>query len=207
MSISSVSIYSPQHQHVDFRNSLVLPDILEFLPPAPAAVLDAGCGNGALTAILADKGYSAIGIDVGESVVQLARQQHPSIPFHAVDLLGGDLTNILPPGGVDAVVACEVIEHLYIPGQFVSQMRRVLRPGGVIVITTPYHGYVKNLALSVANRWDFHLSPNWDGGHIKFFSRNTLSELMTKHGFKNLRFRGAGRVPYLWKSMVMVGTN
>jgi hypothetical protein len=75
--------------------------------------------------------------------------------------------------------------------------------GGEIIISTPYHGYLKNLMLSVFNKWDKHLDPMWYGGHIKFWSRNTLSNALLNTGFANVEFKGCGRIPYFWKSMII----
>ena len=61
------------------------------------------------------------------------------------------------------------------------------------------------LALAVAGKWDAHANPLWDGGHIKLWSRRTLSLLLEETGFQNLQFRGAGRAPLLWMTMVMSG--
>ena len=69
-------------------------------------------------------------------------------------------------------------------------------------VGTPYHGYLKNLALSVTGRMDAHLTALWDGGHIKFFSIATLSQLFKQHGFTDLRFSSYGRAPYLCKNMI-----
>ncbi|HEY5552108.1 MAG TPA: hypothetical protein VIK52_09475 [Opitutaceae bacterium] len=63
---------------------------------------------------------------------------------------------------------------------------------------------MKNLVLSLTDRWDDHLSPFWDGGHIKFWSRKTLTRLLEEEGFRVTGFIGAGRVPCLWMSMIMV---
>ena len=49
---------------------------------------------------------------------------------------------------------------------------------------------------------DSHFTTLWDGGHIKFFSVKTLSSLLESEGFTNLQFDFAGRLPYLWKSML-----
>jgi hypothetical protein len=76
---------------------------------------------------------------------------------------------------------------------------------GKFICSTPYHGYFKNLAVSLADGWDKHTNPLFDGGHIKFFSKKTLSRLMAETGFQGLQFKGSGRFPYLWKAMVMVG--
>ena len=74
---------------------------------------------------------------------------------------------------------------------------------GTLIITTPYHGYFKNLALAAAGKLDGHFTVLWDGGHIKFFSRRTLTALLELEGFEVTAFCGAGRWPYLWKSMVL----
>jgi len=79
-----------------------------------------------------------------------------------------------------------------------------LRRKGHLVITTPYHGYMKNLLLSLLNEWDSHHSPLWHGGHIKFWSRTTLTKLLQENGFTVVDFSGVGRISYFWKSMVLV---
>ena len=117
--------------------------------------------------------------------------------------VGGDPAQI-PGGEFDAVVSTEVIEHLFLPRQLLDLAFARLRPGGFLLVTTPYHGYLKNLALALFNRWDSHWSPQWDGGHVKFWSRRTLTTLLEAQGFRVLEFRGAGRFPWLWKSMVLV---
>ncbi len=48
---------------------------------------------------------------------------------------------------------------------------------------------------------DNHFTVLWDGGHIKFWSRKTITVLLEEFGFKILVFKGSGRIPYLWKSM------
>jgi 2-polyprenyl-3-methyl-5-hydroxy-6-metoxy-1,4-benzoquinol methylase len=105
----------------------------------------------------------------------------------------------------DLVVSTEVIEHLYAPREYARGYFHALKPGGRFICTTPYHGYLKNLALALVNHWDAHANPLWDGGHIKLWSRKTLTALLTEKGFSNIQFRGAGRAPYLWMTMVMSG--
>jgi 2-polyprenyl-6-hydroxyphenyl methylase/3-demethylubiquinone-9 3-methyltransferase len=102
------------------------------------------------------------------------------------------------------VVSTEVIEHLFSPHHLPIFAFKVLANGGWLVVSTPYHGYWKNLALCVMNKWDFHHDPLWHGGHIKFWSRNTLSKLMMNNGFEVVEFHGVGRIAYLWKSMILV---
>jgi 2-polyprenyl-6-hydroxyphenyl methylase/3-demethylubiquinone-9 3-methyltransferase len=165
-------------------------------------VLDLGCGNGHLCASLVRHGFDVVGCDPSASGIEVARQSVPGVEF--VKLGVDDDPARLGHAGFDLVVASEVIEHLYAPRHLPRFARAVLRPGGRLLISTPYHGYLKNLALSLLDRWDTHHSPLWDGGHIKFWSRRTLAQLMSEEGFAFERFVGAGRVPWLWKSMVVV---
>ena len=72
---------------------------------------------------------------------------------------------------------------------------------GEIIISTPYHGYWENLALALTNKMDSHFTALWDGGHIKFWSRRTLTQLLNEFGFEVTEFHGSGRLPLLWKSM------
>lgn len=81
---------------------------------------------------------------------------------------------------------------------------RVFEIGGKLIITTPYHGFLKNLDLSIFNKWDSHHTVDWDGGNIKFFSFKSLGALLNDNGFKVIKITGVGRVPYLWKSMVVI---
>ena len=97
-----------------------------------------------------------------------------------------------------------VIEQLVRPFSSASFREATASAGGLLIISTPYHGYLKNFVLALANKWDAHLNPFWDGGHIKFWSCKTLSQLLNETGFSVIRFIGAGRLPFLWKSMIVV---
>jgi len=79
-----------------------------------------------------------------------------------------------------------------------------LKPGGVLVRSIPYHGYLKNLALALSGAMDSHFTALWDGGHIKFWSMDTLGHLLREAGFTKLEFDRVGRtIPALAKSMVV----
>jgi 2-polyprenyl-6-hydroxyphenyl methylase/3-demethylubiquinone-9 3-methyltransferase len=76
--------------------------------------------------------------------------------------------------------------------------------GGVAVVSTPYHGYWKNLVLALAGQTDKHYTALWDHGHIKFWSMDTLGQLLREAGFKSIEFRRVGRIPTLAKSMIAI---
>ena len=169
-------------------------------------VLDLGCGNGDLCGQLAGAGYDVVGAELDPDGVRIARQAHPQIPFHNFGVHDDPLVLLRREGErpFDAVVSTEVIEHLYAPHLLPAYARSVLVPDGHLIVSTPYHGYVKNLMLSLFNHWDKHHTPLWYGGHIKFWSAATLSRLLEDSHFRVTGFRGVGRLPYLWKSMLLV---
>ena len=183
----------------------IAPRILEILKSLSVKrVLDLGSGNGALCAQLASAGYEAVGVEYDRHGVEVARKSHPGISFYNFGVQDDPATLMAQEGAFDAVVSTEVIEHLFSPHLLPTYARACLTSGGYLIVTTPYHGYVKNLALSVFDRWDKHHTPLWHGGHIKFWSRSTLTTLLVKNGFEVTDFFGVGRFPYLWKSMVLV---
>jgi len=164
-------------------------------------VLDVGCGNGFLCGEFLKRGCTVVGTDLSRQGIQLARQSYPGARF---ELLGAD-ANILEDLGeqpFDLVVSTEVIEHLYSPRRWAEGCFAALKAGGTLICTTPYHGYWKNLAISLLGKWDTHTNPLWDGGHIKFWSKKTLSRLLTEAGFTKLEFRGAGRFACFWMTMI-----
>jgi 2-polyprenyl-6-hydroxyphenyl methylase/3-demethylubiquinone-9 3-methyltransferase len=165
-------------------------------------VLDIGCGNGTLCRRLADAGFMVTGMEPSESGVACARRLVPEATIVAAGVY--DDPSILGGTRFDAVVCTEVVEHLFLPRVLPHFASRVLAPGGSLIVSSPYHGYLKNLALALAGMWDRHHDPLWDGGHIKFWSRCTLSRLFEAEGFTVKSCVGAGRVPLLWKSMVLV---
>ena len=165
-------------------------------------ILDLGCGNGYLANFLITQGFNAYGTDASEEGIAIAKQANPG-RFFIQDISSGELPAELRPLKFDTVISTEVIEHLYDPAGFVAFCKKILNPGGELIISTPYHGYLKNLMLSVFDKWDHHHSPGWQGGHIKFWSKATLSDLLAKQGFKVTAFKGCGRIPYFWKSMVI----
>jgi len=167
-------------------------------------ILDLGCGNGHLVNYLISQGFNAYGTDASENGIRIAKALHPD-RFFLQDLSTGKLPTELQNIPFDTIISTEVIEHLYDPEGFIDFCRSLLGKNGQLIISTPYHGYLKNLTLSLLNKWDTHMSPTWHGGHIKLWSRDTLSSLLEQKGFTVTNFIGCGRMPYFWKSMIIKG--
>jgi 2-polyprenyl-3-methyl-5-hydroxy-6-metoxy-1,4-benzoquinol methylase len=183
----------------------LLPVVRDFIQslPSESRVVDLGCGNGSTLKAVLRPDISAYGVDASVSGIGIATELLPEVSFYL-----GDITAQLPDqietGVFNAVISTETIEHVSNPRGLVTNAFNLLRPGGSLLISTPYNGYLKNLVLSLTNKMDSHFTALWDGGHIKFWSRATLSSLLVEAGFESLSFRGAGRAPFLWKSMIIV---
>jgi 2-polyprenyl-3-methyl-5-hydroxy-6-metoxy-1,4-benzoquinol methylase len=178
---------------------------LQRLGATPKRILDAGCGSGAFSKRLHDQfGCNVYGCDLSESGIALARNNVPECRFEFLSLYDDFVETF--GTHFDVVVCVEVVEHLYDPKMFVTKVREALTSKGVFVLTTPYHGYLKNLMIAASGSCDAHYNPLNKGGHIKFWSKRTIVALLESAGFAVARISGVGRLPWLWKSMVIVAT-
>jgi 2-polyprenyl-6-hydroxyphenyl methylase/3-demethylubiquinone-9 3-methyltransferase len=191
---------SGDHAH---NHQFLMPHLIQILGKGNGkSMIDLGCGNGSLTAVFADRGYEIVGVDVAGTGIKHAQTTRPDLDFRAHDI-SGPLPQDLRQQ-FDVALSIEVIEHLYLPRELFRRADESLVPGGSLVISTPYHGYLKNLALAATNKLDSHWGPAWDYGHIKFFSRATLTSLAAECGYRLESFHRAGRIPSLAMSMIGV---
>lgn len=97
-------------------------------------VLDVGCASGALSAQLHRRGARVVGLDASRALVRIAAQRHPDVRFHCADL--AEPLDFLADGSFDLVTASLVMHYLEDWGPALRELRRVLRPGGVLVMST-----------------------------------------------------------------------
>lgn len=165
-------------------------------------VLDVGCGNGYWSGFFQQRGCTVVGIDPSSTGIEIARATYPKARFERLEITL-DILERLQEDPFDLIVSTEVVEHLYDPVSFARACHAALRPRGRIVLSTPFHGPFKDVALAITGKLDAHHDALRVGGHIKFFSRPSLERLLLDAGFRNPQFAGAGRIPHLWKSMVI----
>jgi len=161
---------------------------------------DLGCGNGATARVLAAEGWRVAGVDPSREGIAHAHAGR-------LDLRVGSAYDDLAAafGRWPFVLCLEVVEHVYFPHRLARTLHELCEPGALAIVSTPLHGYWKNLALSlVPGAWDRHHHPLCDHGHIKFWSERTLRALLLQAGFRAVRFTRAGRIPALAKSLVAV---
>jgi ubiquinone/menaquinone biosynthesis C-methylase UbiE len=142
-------------------------------------VLDLGCGDGTFTAALAEAGAQPTGADVAEAALRRARERHPGPEYVRIEPHG---PWPFPDAGFDAVWAGEVLEHVADTESWVREVRRVLRPGGRLLVTTPRVG-----ALARARR-----APDPRGQHLRFYTRRSLRDLLADTGFGDVHVRARG---------------
>jgi len=159
-------------------------------------VLDLGCGAGRFVAALGVAGADAIGVEVAQAALDRAARVAPGADLR---LLGEDGTIPLDHGSVDLVWCSEVLEHVADGAALLGEVRRVLRRGGRLLVTVPYHGRAKNLAIAAA-RFETHFDVQ--GQHLRFFTRASLRALLRDTWFEDVRIEAAGGPPLLRESLV-----
>ena len=124
------------------RNSFVLARYLNMIKLLEQAtekssnrkVLDLGCGDGVLAYFVAEKGYEAFGVDPSELAIQFANQRASKLVNFSV---GNAYDLKFEDGFFDYCISSDVIEHVNDPVQLMTELKRVTRSGGKVILSTP----------------------------------------------------------------------
>jgi len=166
---------------------------------SPALIVDIGCGDGAATAVAArvNPGHRILGLDWSADALRRARA-------HGLALIRAEAE----PGGLpiasgraDVVIMSELLEHLVDPDSVLEEARRVLRPGGTLLLSTPNLAAWYNRGLlavgvqpvftEVSLRGVFGRPGSQVAGHLRLFTRRALVGLLAARGFGAIRVSGA----------------
>jgi SAM-dependent methyltransferase len=158
-------------------------------------VLDLGCGSGAFTQEVASAGADVVGVEVADAALERARAQDAELEFRLAPIDGP-----LPfeDCSFEMVWASEVIEHVADTARWLSEVRRVLAPGGRLLITTPSHGRLR-VAVGGIERFSEPL-----GDHLHLYTRASLREVLGEFGFAPVTVRAAGGPPGLRRMLLAV---
>jgi SAM-dependent methyltransferase len=140
--------------------------------------LDLGCGDGRLTVEL-----DADGLTAADVSAEALRRAAPRLAAKRAALVELEPDAPLPfdDGSFDLVLCAETLEHVRDVQLLLSELRRVLRPGGRLALTTPAHGRITGLSIlfrGFEGRFD-PLSP-----HLRFMTARSLRGLLEEHGFE-----------------------
>ena len=152
-------------------------------------ILDFGCGTGKITQKMREISpkNKFVGVDVSETAIWIAKKKHPWANFYSVQ--DGEKFPF-KKNNFDLILAADVIEHVYNTKKTFSELVRVLKPKGKILISTPYYGFIKNL-LIIAFGFDEVFDPF--GQHIRFFSKKRLFSIVRSEGLSVIKHGYYGR--------------
>ena len=174
------------------------------IPPTARRLVDLGAGDGYLTSALGADADLAVAVDVGAPA--------PLAPFRRpVSRVTARLPGPLPfrTGAFDVVVTLEAIEHLLDPDELLQEARRVLAPGGCLVLSTPRLDSLlvigsllvgmqpPGVEASSRRRYGSPLGEQRPSGHLHLFTRRALTEALRSNGFR-LEAYGEGRFSSSW---------
>jgi 2-polyprenyl-3-methyl-5-hydroxy-6-metoxy-1,4-benzoquinol methylase len=154
-------------------------------------VLDLGAGDGHFAAALADAGCTVVALDPSAVAVERSAGRVALLPP------SGEIG--LDDSSMDVVWAGEVIEHVADTGAWMSEVRRVLRSGGRVLLSTPWHGRVKTAALALLAH-ERAFDPR--GAHLRFYTPRALRELLDDFGFDDVRLSSLGGAPLLRSTLL-----
>lgn len=190
------------HQRGDF--DLKWPKLKNHIPrEGNVAILDFGCGAGHILSEIKKLNPRAklIGLDVSRAALDEAQKLLPEAELHKIED-GGKFP--LPDNSVDFIFTSEVIEHVYDTENAAKELYRILKPGGEMLLTTPYHNFIKNLLILLSGKFDKHFDPV--GPHVRFFSGKTLFGLLERQGFKIKSHGFYGRFYPISHSIYLIAT-
>jgi len=152
--------------------------------------LDLGCGNGY---ILSNLRGEKLGVDSDDEALKLCKNK-------GLKVFKGDLEKLLNlKHKFDTVICLDVLEHLINPEIAVQSAYNHLKKKGIFIVSVPYHGLLKNLAIAL---FDFDKHYHYTDWHVRFFTEKMLKELLSD--FKKVKIIKIGRYYPLYKNMIAV---
>lgn len=163
-------------------------------------ILDYGCGTGIFIGelLMVNPNLEIFGIDISDYAINVARKKFKNAQFFVQT---EEKKLPFANNSVDLILAMDVIEHVFDVKTLLHEFHRILSPGGKIFISTPYHGFIKNLFIIFLG-FDVAFDPT--AAHIRFFSKKSLLSLLNQEEFMVLKFGFYGRFYPLSRAMYVV---
>jgi SAM-dependent methyltransferase len=153
-------------------------DITDLVPVTARRILDVGCGQGNCGRLLSQRGHRVAGIEL---VPEVARQASRSLD----EVVCGDVETCRlpwPPASFDAILCADVLEHLLDPWRVLRRLSELLVPQGLLIASVPNIQNWRVIRGLLQGRWDYRARGILDRGHLRFFTRRTLTGLLEQAG-------------------------
>lgn len=151
------------------------------LVPASSRVLELGCATGYFSERLRRKQCRVTGVELDAAAAALARR-------HADAVIVGSLEDpavlALPRAAFDVVLLLDVLEHVQNAARLLDFARDRLAPGGRLVLSTPNVAHLSVRLRLLLGRFDYTPTGILDDGHVRFYTRRSLLELLQRSGFE-----------------------
>ena len=166
-------------------------------------LLDPGCGEGTMAAVLRGRFEEVHGVDISREAVERAC----ALGVNAVRVNVNVEPLPYPEGSFDTVVSLDVIEHVFDPVDFLREIHRVLRPGGALVVSTPNIRKLQRVLSLVRGRFPrtSYDPVGYDGGHLHYFTSRDMRVLLEEQGFTVPYVGGICGDRRTWKYRLAVG--
>jgi ubiquinone biosynthesis O-methyltransferase len=175
--------------------------ILKKINTSDIELLDIGCGNGVLTSKISKFFKHTTGIDLSGTGIEQAQK----IKSEKLTFMNMSIEDMIDSKKkFKFITSFEVIEHQYLPDDFLNKINQILDDNGILLLSTPYNGYIKNLIISLIGKNDWHYNPLWRHGHIKFFSVKTLTKILKECNFEIIKKKFSGRFYPINCSMIFL---
>jgi 2-polyprenyl-3-methyl-5-hydroxy-6-metoxy-1,4-benzoquinol methylase len=148
-------------------------------------LLDVGCAAGFFLQKAREQGWEVCGVEVAKDMAEYT-QRRLGVPVY-LSIESVEAKN----ASLDAVTAWEVIEHLAEPHPMLRHIFHLLKPGGILALSTPNTGHWR--AIEYPNQWESYSPP----AHLLFFNRSSLRATLEMVGFEIVSVHGSGPLPRL----------
>lgn len=165
--------------------------IIRSVPASAGTILDVGCGRGWVAAHFIPQNRRVFSLDITPKNPSLA---HRCVPSQNHTPVAADAYYLpFASESVDCVISSEVIEHVVDPAGFIRELFRVLKPGGCLIITTPYKEKIRySLCIHCNRKTPVH-------AHLHSFDENKLQSLLPEsdsHTFRWKTFANNGLIHF-----------
>lgn len=183
--------------------------VIKMIPLGINKLLDIGCEKGSFLINAHNMFKHAIGIDISERIINEAKKEVYRYGLSKKILLKKvNFENELPfrKGFFDLVTCVAVLEHLFDPEKAIQKINLVLRKRGYLILQVPNIAWLpQRLSLLFGSRPRTSWAPGWDGGHLNYFTFDSLEKLLEKSGFKIIKIGCSGvfaRLRYIYPPLL-----